>query len=108
MADYKNINIQDIPDGGDSPKDFYETFKERLEDLETFPKDYTYKFILPKDQDHFNQIQSVFDDTGAQFDFKDSKTGKYTSITVNLNVKDADQVIYYYKEVAKIKGVIML
>jgi hypothetical protein len=50
MADYKNINIQDIPDGGDNPKDFYETFKERLEDLETFPKDYTYKFILPKDQ----------------------------------------------------------
>ncbi|WP_286776787.1 DUF493 family protein, partial [Sphingobacterium sp. UBA2074] len=50
----------------------------------------------------------VFDDTGAQFDFKDSKTGKYTSITVNLNVKDADQVIYFYKEVAKIKGVIML
>jgi hypothetical protein len=27
MADYKNINIQDIPDGGDNPKDFYETFK---------------------------------------------------------------------------------
>ncbi|OOG16846.1 hypothetical protein BWD42_18705 [Sphingobacterium sp. CZ-UAM] len=108
MADYKNINIQDIPDGGENPKDFYESFKEKLEDLETFPKDYTYKFILPKDQDQFNQIQAVFDDTDASFDFKDSKTGKYTSITVNVNVKDADQVIYFYKEVAKIKGVIML
>lgn len=107
MSNIPNINIQDVPDGKDN-KDFYQTFKERLEDVETFPKDYTYKFILPKDVDHFNQIQSVFDDTDAKFDFKDSKTGKYTSITVNVNVKDADEVISFYKEVSKIQGVIML
>ena len=39
---------------------------------------------------------------------RESKNGKYTSVTVVIYVIDADQVIHFYKEVGKIEGVIML
>ncbi|EEI91445.1 DUF493 domain-containing protein [Sphingobacterium spiritivorum] len=108
MSNLKNINIQDIGDGNDNQKDFYTTFKERLQDVETFPSVYTFKFILPKDEEQLNQIKSIFSGKDAQFSLKESKTGKYNSITVNVTVNDADEVVHYYQEVAKIKGVIML
>ena len=109
MSDIKaNINIQDIPDGSDNNQDFYKTFKEKLEAVEKFPKEYAYKFILPKDEANNKLIQDVFEGKDAKFDIKDSKTGKYNAITVLVNVADADEVIKYYQEVSKIKGVMML
>lgn len=108
MSNLKNINIQDIPDGSDNQKDFYATFKERLQDVETFPTDYTYKFILPKDEEQFNLIKTIFANKEANFSVKESKTGKYNSITVVVNVSDADEVVKYYQEVSTLKGIIMM
>ena len=87
---------------------FYKKLKEELNKVEKFPTNFTYKFIIPTEHKKIAEVQKIFDDASPQIQMKESKNGKYTSITVVVYVIDADQVIYYYKEVGKIEGVIML
>ncbi len=87
---------------------FYIKLKGQLEDTTAFPSDYMYKFIVPTDGNQLNEVQAVFDNKGAVIKTKKSKTGKYISITVVLKLKNADEVIEYYKKVQKIKGIISL
>lgn len=98
LGDHDNLNGED----------FYVKFKERLEDTTSFPSDYTYKFIFPTGEEKMNAIKAVFKNASPTFDYKASKNRKYTSISVQTYVLDADQVIQFYQEVAKIKEVIML
>lgn len=91
-----------------SPEEFYAKLKEELNKVEDFPTNFTYKFIIPTENKKIALIQSVFDDARPQFQMKESKNGKYTSITVVIFALDADQVIYFYQKVGKIEGVIML
>lgn len=92
----------------ENTEDFYVKFKERLEDTTEFPSDFTYKFILPTSHKKIAEVQRVFDGAHPKFQMKESKNGKYTSVTVIVYALDADQVIHYYQEVAKIEEVIML
>ena len=46
--------------------------------------------------------------SGRWNEFKESSTGKYTSVSIDCIVLDADQVISIYKKVAEIEGVMML
>ncbi|MBP3943139.1 DUF493 domain-containing protein [Sphingobacteriaceae bacterium WQ 2009] len=103
-----NINIQDVPDGADNKEDFYKVFKERLEDIETFPSDYTFKFIIPGAGEHQAEIKKIFPEDKTKYTNKESKTGKYLSLTVVTYLENADAVVDYYKQVSAIKGVIML
>lgn len=91
-----------------TPEEFYENLKIELNKVTNFPATYTYKFIVPTDLKRIAEIQRVFDDARPQFQMKESKNGKYTSITVVVYLIDADQVVHYYKEVGKQEGVIML
>jgi putative lipoic acid-binding regulatory protein len=67
-----------------------------------------YKFIVPTDENQLEEVQSLFDNKGAVIKTKNSKAGKYVSITIVLKLKDADEIISYYKKVEKIKGIISL
>ena len=62
----------------------------------------------PANQEKITEIETIFDHTGAVINKKPSKTGKYNSITVMVNMKNADAVIEKYKEVALVEGVISL
>lgn len=89
-------------------EEFYKNFKERLDDTTEFPSNYTFKFIVPTDNKRIAEVQRVFDGARPQFQMKESKTGKYTSVTVVVYVIDSDQVINYYKSASAIKDVMML
>lgn len=88
--------------------EFYDRLKAELLKSAKWPSDYLYKFIVPSDPDKIGQIQSVFDNTGAVIESKQSRKGKYTSLSVTVNLPDPDAVIAYYREVGKIPGVISL
>ena len=46
---------------------------------------------------------------GAVINTKESKNGKYTSVSINVKMKNPDAVIEKYKEVSeKVEGVISL
>lgn len=87
---------------------FYKKLKEQLSDTSTWPSLYLYKFIVPSDAAKIKQIEDVFDHTGAVINRKESRTGKYTSVSVNVRMKNPDAVIAIYKEVGEVEGVISL
>lgn len=95
-------------DDSQSQTDFYRKFKEELNQAHTFPSNYVFKFIVPAQQSNIAMLHAIFENSNANFSSRDSSNGKYTSATVKLLVKNADEIINYYQEVATIKGVVML
>ena len=89
-------------------EEFYEKLKISLEETTVFPTKYMYKFIIPSDKEKLSVIEKIFDYSGAVINTKPSKTGKYNSITVLVNMKSADDIIAKYKEVSVVEGVISL
>jgi len=88
--------------------DFYKKLKLRLEETTTFPTEYMYKFIIPTSNDKFAFIENVFNNLGAVINSKPSKNGKYTSLTILVKMKSANDIIAKYKEVAKVEGIVSL
>lgn len=91
-----------------NPEEFYARLRTQLEESTSWPSDYLYKFIIESDPDRIEQIQKIFDNTGAVIESKQSKKGKYTSVSVTVNLKNPDAVIEKYKQVGKVEGVISL
>ncbi|MBN9312298.1 MAG: hypothetical protein BGO40_10915 [Chryseobacterium sp. 39-10] len=91
-----------------NPDEFYASLKEKLEATHDFPEDYLFKFIITNDEAKLTEIYRVFDQIKFTLTTKESKNGKYTAISINAFVLDAEQVITIYKQVGKIEGVIML
>lgn len=89
-------------------KAFYAKLKIQLEETTAFPTQYLYKFIVPTSEEKIAEVISIFDNLGAVINTKKSKTGKYTSISIQLNMQNANAVILKYKEVSKVEGVISL
>ncbi len=88
--------------------EFYKKLKINLEETTKFPSKYMFKFIIPADEAKSKKINDIFNYTGAVINTKPSKTGKYKSLTILVKMKDADEVIIKYKEVATVEGVISL
>ncbi|PKV50897.1 hypothetical protein ATE84_2966 [Aquimarina sp. MAR_2010_214] len=90
-------------------EEFYEKLKVQLADTSLWPTSYLYKFIVPTNTEKIEQIETIFDNMGSVIQTKQSKNGKYTSVSINVRMKNPDQVITKYKEVAeKVEGVISL
>lgn len=90
-------------------EEFYNKLREQLTETATWPSEYLYKFIVPSEASKINKIEDLFDNLGAVITTKESGKGTYTSISINLQMKDPDAVITKYKEVAdQVEGVISL
>lgn len=87
---------------------FYKSLKKKLEEGTKFPSDYLYKFIVPTTKNQVSEVEAVFSEKQAKITKKASKTGKYISISIMLNVKNADEVIANYHAVDKVEGLISL
>ena len=74
----------------------------------TWPSLYLYKFIVPSVEENILRVEEAFDCMGAVIKTTKSKTGKYTSISVDVMMKDAQEIIDKYKEVSTIEGIISL
>ncbi|WP_416446696.1 DUF493 family protein [Leeuwenhoekiella sp. A16] len=88
--------------------EFYKKLKEQLSDTSIWPSEYLFKFIVPSDKEKILAIQDIFNNTGAVIQTKESRNGKYTSLSINVRMKNPDAVITKYKEVALVEGVISL
>lgn len=92
----------------ESPEEFYKRFRKQLEESVSFPSDYRYKFIVTSDNKKLAEVQRVFDGMRPNVSSKESKNGKYTSLTIQVYMLDAESVIEKYKQVSKVEGVMML
>ena len=89
-------------------REFYERLKKELDLSTTWPSLYLYKFIVPSDKENIFRVQEAFDCLGAVIKTTKSKTGKFTSISINVMMKDSQQIIDKYIELSTIKGIISL
>lgn len=89
-------------------QDPFKGLKEKLDETTTFPTKYLYKFIVPAEQSKVKEIENIFNFGGAVIETKDSKTGKYISISILIEMQSSEQIIEKYNEVGKVKGVISL
>lgn len=92
----------------DKSDEFYSRLKVELMNSQSWPSDYLYKFIVPTDPEKIERIQRIFDNTGAVIESRQSRKGKYTSISITVNLNGPDDVIDKYKEVGEVEGVISL
>ena len=92
-----------------NPDEFYNKLRAQLYDTTSWPSEYLYKFIVPTTIEKIKKIEDLFDNLGAVIKTNESKNGKYTSVSVNVQMDDPDAVILKYKEVAlNVEGVISL
>lgn len=102
---FRNI-VMNTPSKSD---EFYKKLKEQLLETSSWPSEYLYKFIVVSSPEKIVQIESIFDNTGAVINTIESKKGKYTSVSINVVLKNPDAVIEKYKEViSNVDGVISL
>lgn len=88
---------------------FYDKLRKQLYDTSLWPSEYLYKFIVLTDSTGIKDVESLFDNLGAVINTKESKNGKYTSISINVKMNNPDAVIKKYIEVSeKVEGIISL
>jgi putative lipoic acid-binding regulatory protein len=67
-----------------------------------------FKFIVPTDQEKIEKVENAFNSMGAVIETKNSKTGKYTSISIDVQMPNAQKIIDKYLELSTVKGIISL
>ncbi|GEL09429.1 hypothetical protein SAMN05192550_1571 [Flavobacterium glycines] len=89
-------------------EEFFDRLKNELEKSNTWPAIYLFKFIVPTDAEKINQVELAFDCLGAVIKTTQSKTGKFTSVSVDVQMASPQAVIDKYIEVSTIEGIISL
>lgn len=89
-------------------EEFYSRLKEELANTSMWPAPYLYKFIVSSDSHKISQVEAAFNNMGAVIHTQQSKTGKYTSISITVDMLNPDAVIQKYQELATVEGIISL
>lgn len=79
-------------------------FKEKLEEQNSFPALYMFKFIVPSGKEH--KIAALLPNN--EIKLKTSSKGNYVSATIKAMMPDSQSIIDVYEQAAKIDGVISL
>jgi uncharacterized protein len=87
---------------------FYERLQVELDNSNTWPATYLFKFIVPSVDDNVERVENAFNSMGAVIKTTKSKTGKFTSVSIDVTMKNAQEIIEKYQEVATIKGIVSL
>ena len=74
-------------------EEFYIRLKEELNNTSNWPSEYLYKFIVPTDPKKVEEVENAFDNMGAVIKTHQSKTGKYTSLSVNVTMDSPRDVV---------------
>jgi putative lipoic acid-binding regulatory protein len=82
-----------------------EKFRELLDGEYDWPAQYTFKFVVASG--HIKAVQTLFSKE-AKISVRESSGGKYTSVTINVEMANADEVIEIYKQASVIEGIISL
>jgi uncharacterized protein len=87
--------------------DILSSLKQKLLLNDKWPLPYMFKFIVPSDMKKVAQVEALFDEKALVYR-KESKTGKFISITAKQDMYVAEQIIDIYKQAAKIENIVAL
>ena len=82
----------------------FEKFKELLDREYSWPEKYTFKFIIKKTE--LEYALTFFD--AKDLSFRESKAGKYVSLTLIRVMNSSDEVLSVYEKASVIPGLIAL
>tara|TARA_R110002049_G_scaffold270056_4_gene447054 strand:- start:984 stop:1253 length:270 start_codon:yes stop_codon:yes gene_type:complete len=85
----------------------YIALKEKLEKGFSWPSVYLFKFIIPANNQKVALVEKEFGDT-AQITSRESKNGKYISISIKEVMINPDEVIKKYQSLDSIEGIMSL
>lgn len=96
------------PEKGDNfSADDKKRLRELIDSVHEWPSIFMFKFILPTDVEEIKKLKLIFDES-AEITSRQSKSRKYTSITVKEMVMKGDHIFDRYEKASKIKGIISL
>lgn len=81
-----------------------EQFKQVLDDHHQWPCPYTFKFIVPTE--NLSELESCFPENTIEK--RESKTGKYTSVTMETTMTSSNEVLETYNKASQVPGVMTL
>ena len=84
--------------------DKQEQFKQVLDECHQWPCPYIYKFILPTE--NLSQLIALFPE--ETIETRESKTGKYTSVTMESHMCSSKDVMDVYTKAAEVPGLMSL
>jgi putative lipoic acid-binding regulatory protein len=87
---------------------FYERLQVELDKSNSWPAEYLFKFIVPSVEGNVKKVQDAFDCMGAVIKTTQSKTGKFTSVSVDVTMKNSQEIIEKYQELSTIEGIVSL
>ena len=79
-------------------------FKELLNEQIEFPSTYTFKFVAPA---HATGLvkRALYE---CEISERESRTGRYVSVTGKKTVSSSDEILSVYEKVSKIEGIVSL
>ncbi len=86
---------------------FYENLEQKLEEHHKFPSTYLFKFIVPNNLHSLAAVEALFSNK-AVITTRESKNGKYISITGKEIILQSVEVITVYRKAESIKGLMSL
>jgi hypothetical protein len=86
-------------------EDSISRFKQTLDEYHSWPCTYTFKFIVPAGQ--CNEVLNLFEHRD-EVSTRNSRNGKYVSITAKCQVHSSDEVVTVYEAASHIEGVLSL
>tara|TARA_R110002124_G_scaffold153400_7_gene320442 strand:- start:715 stop:999 length:285 start_codon:yes stop_codon:yes gene_type:complete len=89
-------------------EEFYDRLKVELDNSNTWPALYLFKFIVPTTDENIQKVELAFDCMGAVIKTTKSKTGKFTSISIDVQMKNSQEIVDKYQEVSAIDGIVSL
>lgn len=84
--------------------DAYVNFKNKLDEVHTWPSSYLFKFVVP--QAKKGELLSLIPSGMVQE--RSSSNEKFVSISLTANMENSDDVVAVYKQVSQIEGVLTL
>ena len=88
-------------------EDFLQRLETQLTNHGNWPQVYMFKFIIQNNNRDYAILRQIFDEQSV-FTSRNSKNGKYISITVKEMMMDAAEVMDRYRQAAQIEDVIAL
>lgn len=85
----------------------FEELRKKLNETQTYPSVYMFKFIMSAEHRKIALIENLFGND-AEIYTKESDKGKYISITVKEVVMSTDEIIDIYSKASDIDGVMFL
>lgn len=85
-------------------QNWFNTFKEKLDQHYAWPALYIFKFIVPKGKE--GDVRKLF--PLHDISERPSKNGNYTSLTIQMMMPSSESVIEVYQSASNIDGLIAL